>query len=170
MKFIKLVYLVFTIMILFTLIFVVIVMQTPEINRFQWKYWPVLIVAIVLIITIEIMLFCCISVSRSSPLNVILLIVFVIAFAYLIGFVCYFYTPELILIALVITIAGFLGMTIYAFVTPYDITIWGSVLFGVSIAFLVLVIVGIIVRCKVLTLIICFIGVTLGLIYVAYDT
>ena len=61
-------------------------------------------------------------------------------------------------------------MTIYAFVTPYDITIWGSVLFGVSIAFLVLVIVGIIVRCKILTLIICFIGVTLGLIYVAYDT
>ena len=61
-------------------------------------------------------------------------------------------------------------MTIYAFVTPYDITIWGSVLFGVSIAILVLVIVGIIVRCKILTLIICFIGVTLGLIYVAYDT
>ena len=73
-------------------------------------------------------------------------------------------------VALLLTVAGFSAMTLYAFLTPTDITIWGSVLFGVSIAFLLFAIVVIFIYNKVVHMIFCLVGVILGLIYVAYDT
>ena len=134
------------------------------------KYWPILIVAFVVIIVIEILLFCVTSISRSWPTNMILLIVFTICFAYLVGFLCYFYEPIEIFIALSVAVSGFIAMTVYGFVTDFDITVFWSVLFGASIALLVLCIILIFVSCKPLFIFVCFLGVTLGLVYVAYDT
>ena len=138
MQFIKKVYLTLTLMIAFTCWFVIMCMFFPEINKFQYKYWPILIVLFVIIITIEIMVFCCHSISRSSPLNIILLCIFTLCFAYLIGFICYFFDPIAVVAAFLLTLAGFAGMTIYAFVTKTDLTVWWAVLFGVSLAFFVL--------------------------------
>jgi FtsH-binding integral membrane protein len=74
------------------------------------------------------------------------------------------------MIALIITISGFLAMTIYAFTTTTDITVYWAVLFGASIALLVLCIICIFVKCKPLFIFLCFFAVVLGLFYVAYDT
>ena len=129
-----------------------------------------LILAIVIILVIEILLFCFIQISRSYPTNVILLVIFTFCFAYLIAFICGVEDPTLVFMALAITAMAFLGMSIYAYITPYDITVWGSVLFGFSIAFLIFGIIVIFAKVKILTLIFCLIGVFLGLVYVAYDT
>jgi FtsH-binding integral membrane protein len=91
MDFIKKVYATFTIMLLVTAIFVVICLQNHAIAKFQWKYWPLLILAFIAIITIEILLFCCPSVSRKYPTNINLLIIFTICYAYIIGFICSFF-------------------------------------------------------------------------------
>ena len=116
------------------------------------------------------MLFCFISISRSYPTNVVLLVIFTFCFAYLIAFICGVEDPSLVFMALTITALAFLGMTMYAYITPYDITVWASVLFGFSVAFLLFVIIVLLAKVKILNLIFCLIGVTLGLIYVAFDT
>ena len=171
MEFIKKVYLIFAIMMFSTLIFVFICMNVPAITKFQWKYWPLLILAFIVILVIEILLFCFISISRSYPTNVILLVIFTFCFAYLIAFICGIEDPKLVFFALGITAMAFLGMTMYAYITPYDITIWWSVIFGFSLAFLVFGIILLFVKVsKIVVLIFCLLGVLLGLIYVAYDT
>ena len=123
-----------------------------------------------MILVIEILIFCVTSIARSSPANIILLAVFTLCFAYLIGFICYFYEPIAVVAALLLTFAGFVGMTIYAFVTKTDLTIWWAWLFGISLAFIVLGLVFLFVYNQIAYLIYCMIGVILGLIYVAFDT
>ena len=170
MGFIKKVYFLFSIMLAATLLFVFVCMEERRINKWQLKYWPILIIAIVVLITIEILLFCVTSISRSWPTNIILLVIFTICFAYLVGFICYFYEPLDVFIALLVAVSGFIAMTIYGFFTQFDITVFWSVLFGASIALLVLCIILIFVSCKPLFIFVCILGITLGLIYVAYDT
>ena len=126
--------------------------------------------AIVLIIAIEIAIICSRTVSRSAPLNVILLGIFVVCEAYLVAYICHDYDPMLVAAALLITVAGFIGMTLYAFLTKNDLTIWYAWLFGISLAFLAFGLVFLFVYNKILYLIFCLIGVILGLIYVAFDT
>jgi len=169
-RFIKKVYLIFTIMMFSTLAFVGICMHVTAITRFQMQYWPLLIVAIVLVLVIEIAIFCCTSVSRSWPLNVILLVIFTVCFAYLVGFICALADPMEVFLALVLASAGFGAMTLWAYVTDFDLTVWWAVLFGASIALLVFGIVLIFVDCRPAVILFCLLGVILGLVYVAYDT
>ena len=61
-------------------------------------------------------------------------------------------------------------MTFFALVTPWDLTVWWAVLFGMSIALLVMGLVLIFVDCEALYIVYCFFGVILGLLYVAFDT
>lgn len=159
-----------TIMIACTALFVTACVLCPQIGEFQYEYWPLIIVAFVLIITIEISIFCFKSVARSSPVNVILLVIFTACFAYILGFLCYFYEPMAIYAAFLLTLAGFVGMTIYAFVTNTDLTIWWAWLFGIGLAFFAFGLIFFFVYNRILYLIYCLIGVILGMIYVAYDT
>ena len=131
--------------------------------------WPIIIVAIIIIITIEIVIFCT-PVGRKAPANFILLIIFTICLAYLIGLICYFQEPLMVYCALLITTAGFVGMTIYAMVTDTDYTIYWALLFGVSFAFFIFGIILLFVYNKIAYLIFALIGVILGLVYVAFDT
>merc|ERR1712194_804877 len=100
----------------------------------------------------------------------ILLCIFTFCFAYLLGFICYFYEPIAVVGAFLITCAGFAGMTLYAFLTKTDLTIWWAWLFGASLAFFVFGIVFFFVYNEILWCIYCLLGVLLGLIYVAFDT
>ena len=170
MLFIKRVYMTFTLMIACTLLFLTLCVAFPAIGDFQMEYWPIVIPAIILIIVIEISIFCFRSISRSYPLNIILLIIFTICFAYLAGFLSYFYEPMAVYSAFLLTLAGFIGMTIYAFVTKTDLTLWWAWLFGISLAFLAFGLIFFFIYNHIVYLVFCLIGVILGMLYVAYDT
>jgi FtsH-binding integral membrane protein len=73
-------------------------------------------------------------------------------------------------LAFAIAVAGFVGMTIYAFCAKTDLTVWWALIFGLSLAFLVACIIALFVRNKIFHIVLCFVGVGLGLFYVAYDT
>eukprot|EP00355_Strombidium_rassoulzadegani_P002229 CAMPEP_0168610732 /NCGR_PEP_ID=MMETSP0449_2-20121227/1951_1 /TAXON_ID=1082188 /ORGANISM="Strombidium rassoulzadegani, Strain ras09" /LENGTH=111 /DNA_ID=CAMNT_0008651071 /DNA_START=323 /DNA_END=654 /DNA_ORIENTATION=+ len=100
----------------------------------------------------------------------ILLVIFVASFAYLVGFICCLYDPLLVLLALLVTFAGFMAMTVFAYTTNFDLTKYWAVLFGASIVLLVMGLICLFVECSPLFIVLCVLGVTLGLVYVAYDT
>ena len=126
--------------------------------------------ALVVIIVIEVLLFCVLSISRHYPTNLILLLVFTFCFSYCVGYLCSLSEPLEILIALSVAVCGFASMTIYGMVTEFDITVFWSVLFGGSVALIVLLTILFFVPCQTLFVVFCYFGVLLGLIYVAYDT
>ena len=160
-------------MLLVTLGFIGIELAVPEIGLWQLEYWPLLIVAIVIAITCEIMIFCCghcCCYTAKPPLNYILLTIFLICECYIIGFICAWSDPQNVFFALVLASAGFIGMTIFAFVCPYDVTVWWGVLLGLSLILLVMTIILLFVQDKVLLIVVASLGTLLALIYVTYDT
>ena len=68
-------------------------------------------------VIIMIMLACCESIARSYPLNMILLGIFTIFEAFLVGAISSVYSTETVLIALGITAVVVVGITIFAFQT-----------------------------------------------------
>eukprot|EP00933_Yihiella_yeosuensis_P004331 TRINITY_DN108700_c0_g1_i1.p1 TRINITY_DN108700_c0_g1~~TRINITY_DN108700_c0_g1_i1.p1 ORF type:complete len:254 (+),score=33.26 TRINITY_DN108700_c0_g1_i1:100-861(+) len=79
---------------------------------------------------------CCENTMRETPTNYILLSVFTVAEAVLVGFVCIQYTQESVLIALAVTSFVVVGLTIFACQTSYDITGFAPYVFVASLVFM----------------------------------
>lgn len=62
--------------------------------------------------------------ARSYPVNLILLSLFTICEAYLLGFSCALVESDILVQALLITLVIFLGLTLFAFQTKYDFASW----------------------------------------------
>ena len=73
----------------------------------------------------SIALICCRGLSRSVPINYILLGIFTMCEAYLVGFIAANYEPEVVLAAAVSTAVITIGISVYAFTTKSDFTICG---------------------------------------------
>lgn len=73
-----------------------------------------------------IMLACCESVRRSSPMNVICLGIFTLAQSFMMGCMSIIYDPDTVLMAAGITAAVCLALTIFAFQTKWDFTVMGG--------------------------------------------
>ena len=109
-------------MLIFTFSFVVCCIMFEEIREFQIEYWPIVVVCLIIYLVIAITLICFTQVSRTSPINWILLLILTLALTYTVGFITAFYSPELVGLALLLTLAGFVGMTLWAMMMPYDLT------------------------------------------------
>lgn len=79
---------------------------------------------------------------RQFPLNVILLGVFTLAEAFLVGMITSFHDVDAVLLAFLVTCAAVAGLTIFAMNTKVDATKWGSMLGVLTIVLLVLVLAG----------------------------
>lgn len=90
--------------------------------RHRELFWIALIVLIVTMIALA----CCESVRRKSPMNFIFLALFTLAQSFLLGCTSAIYQPDTVLMAVGVTTAVCLGLTIFAFQTKWDFTVCGG--------------------------------------------
>jgi len=133
-RFIKKVYSIILAQLLFTVGVIAVFAFTPAIRGL---YAPgnnagfiLYIVSYVVFLVTYIAIICCASVRRKFPANLITLLLFTTAFAFMLGSVAAFHRTDWLWIAMGITAAICLALTLFAFQTKYDFTGWGVYLYG----------------------------------------
>ena len=87
---------------------------------------------------ITLILLCCIkSLARTVPTNYVLLLVFTVCESYSLMYIVSYYETDIVFVALAITVACTLGLTIYAWTTKSDFTPWYAWMWGVLFTFVV---------------------------------
>ena len=112
----------------------------------------------------------CTPAGRTVPANYIGLLVFTIAESYLVSAVVSDYNANAVYAAALMTAAVTIGVTIYAFTTKTDFTIYGGALFVISFALLGFGLVAIITQNRMLYNFYNLIGVIFYGFYLIYDT
>ena len=92
-------------------------MHSRELQIFMKEQVWIFIVALVVNIVCSYALFCYQSCSRTVPRNFILLGLFTITEAYFVGAICAMSNPTNVFIALVLTAALVIGLSLFAFTT-----------------------------------------------------
>ncbi|KAH8277857.1 hypothetical protein KR018_008708 [Drosophila ironensis] len=135
-------------------------------RRNMWLFWVSLGVLFVTMICMA----CCESVRRQTPTNFIFLGLFTAAQSFLMGVSATRYAPQEVLMAVGITAAVCLALTLFAMQTKYDFTMMGGILVACMVVFLIFGIVAIFVKGKIITLVYASIGALLFSVYLIYDT
>ncbi|XP_068145526.1 protein lifeguard 1 isoform X2 [Drosophila tropicalis] len=135
-------------------------MQNP------WLFWIALCVLIVTMICMA----CCESVRRKTPLNFIFLFLFTLAESFLLGIIAGQYQADEVLMAVGITAAVSLGLTLFALQTKFDFTMCGGVLVCCLVVFIIFGIVAIFVSGKIFAMVYASLGALLFSVYLVYDT
>ena len=134
-QFIRKVYSLVSLQLLITSVFIAVMKLVPAITQFvavnSWILWLSMIGTIVIVI----MLACCESMSRSYPLNLILLMIFTVLESLLLGCISSQYKTDTLLIAAGLTAFVVVGITIFAFQTKIDFTGIGEYTFHMKIGF-----------------------------------
>ncbi|XP_050445234.1 protein lifeguard 1 isoform X2 [Cataglyphis hispanica] len=138
----------------------------------QWAFNHVelLWIAIGTIFVLMICMVCCTNMRRKAPMNYIFLFLFTLMFAFLLAVISSAFKSEEVMLAIGITMAVCLGLTIFAFQTKIDFTGLHNVLF---VALLILIIFGIIAISwpeRIMTLIYASLGALIFSLYLIYDT
>ncbi|CAH2237555.1 protein lifeguard 1 [Pararge aegeria] len=131
-----------------------------------YLFWIALVVLIVCLISMA----CCTEVRRTAPMNFIFLTLFTLAQSFLLGVVTSTYSVDAVMMAVGITAAVSLGLTLFAFQTKWDFTMMGGALVAASIVLLVFGILALIMRNNILTIVYASAGALIFSLYLVYDT
>ncbi|KAH8405854.1 hypothetical protein KR215_010638 [Drosophila sulfurigaster] len=132
----------------------------------SWLFWVALAVLLVTMICMA----CCESVRRQTPTNFIFLGLFTIAQSFLLGVSASRYAPTEVLMAVGITAAVCLALTLFAMQTKVDFTMMGGILLACMVVFMIFGIVAIFFKGKIITLVYASFGALLFSVYLIYDT
>ncbi|BFG03487.1 protein lifeguard 1 [Drosophila madeirensis] len=132
----------------------------------MWLFWVALGVMLVTMLSMA----CCESVRRQTPTNFIFLGIFTIAQSFLMGVSATRYAPTEVLLAVGITAAVCLALTLFALQTKYDFTMMGGILIACMVVFLIFGIVAMFMKGKIITLVYASFGALLFSVYLIYDT
>jgi len=168
--FIKKVYSIVSLQMLITTIIVACVVTIEELKGFFYQNFWILYLFMAGTFVVMIVLACCESVARKHPINLILLGTFTIFESFLIGAISSRYKTDTLLIAVGITLAVVIGLTIFAFQTKIDFTGCGVYLFVICLVFFVFGIFAMIFRSKVLQVVYAAMGAGIFSIYLVFDT
>ncbi|KAK2586924.1 hypothetical protein KPH14_009854 [Odynerus spinipes] len=136
------------------------------VQRHQEVFWICFATTIILIICMA----CCSNVRRKAPLNFVFLFLFTIAEGFLLAMAASTYKSEEVLMAVGITAAVCLALTIFAFQTKWDFTGFHSILFIALIVLLIFGIIAMIWPSKIMQLVYASLGALLFSFYLIYDT
>ena len=153
-----------------TTAFVAIAVANPEVIMWQIKNMGMFYFMIVLSLIAECCIICNRDLGRTVPINYALLGVVTVGQSYCLSMICAFYTPESVFMVLLVTTLSFVAMSLYAINTTTDLTIFGSVLAGASMAMVAMAMILMFTNCPVLRMIYDLIGTVLALLFVAVDT
>lgn len=132
----------------------------------SWLFFLALVVVLISMITLA----CCGEVRRRSPTNFILLAVFTVAEAFLLAVTSAAYEAIEVLMAVGITAAVCLALTLFAFQTKYDFTMCGGFLLVSVVILLIFGIVAIFVQNRIVSLVYASLGALIFSMYLVYDT
>jgi FtsH-binding integral membrane protein len=121
-------------------------------------------------IVTSITLLCCRSVSRHVPTNYILLSIFTLCEAYIVGFIAARFDPNIVAVAAFCTAGMTIGITVYAFTTKNDFTLFGPILFVVGFTLAFASILFFTVPIQAMHVVWCIIAVILFSFYLLFDT
>ena len=169
-NFIRKVYLILSSQLILTASMSTVAMYSVATQNFLINNIWLLVVSFVFNLVSCYALVCYKSCSRTVPNNYILLFVFTFTEAYLLMFVTAFTYPENVFIALVLTAAIVISLTIYAFKTEKDFTIMGGLLFMVLIILFVASILAFFIQSRIFDIIISSCTVILFGFYLIFDT
>lgn len=131
-----------------------------------WLFW----VAFAMVLVCLISMACCESVRRTAPTNFIFLGLFTAAESFLLGIATSVYDAKSVMLAIGITAAVCLALTLFAFQTKWDFTMMGGILVCLVVVLFVFGIVAMIVRNNILSLVYASLGALLFSFYLVYDT
>ncbi|GBF92842.1 hypothetical protein Rsub_05461 [Raphidocelis subcapitata] len=144
-------------------------MFVPEVQATVRRYPGMYYAAWGLAFGLMLVISCVEKARRQFPINVILLGLFTLAEAFLVGMITAFHKVEAVMLAFIVTSAAVAALTIFAMNTKIDATKWGVLLFPLSIVLMVLVVIGIFWRQRILYLAISGIAAMLFSAYLVYD-
>lgn len=124
--FIKKVYSILTTQLLVTLAIITLFVFHKPTNLWVKQHHELFWVAFGVVLVTMIAMACCESVRRNFPINFIFLGIFTLAESFLLGCMSAVYDPDLVMMAVGITAAVTLGLTIFAFQTKLDFTVMGG--------------------------------------------
>lgn len=168
--FIRKVYSILMVQLAITMAFIALLCYEPNTKRFVQQTPSLFIVALIIMIVAMITLACCGEIRRKAPINFIMLFIFTIAEGFLLGVSASTYKQDAVLMAVGITAAVCLALTLFAFQTKYDFTMMGGVLLVAVIILMVFGIVAIFVHNKIVQLVYASLGALIFSIYLVYDT
>jgi FtsH-binding integral membrane protein len=168
--FIRKVYLLLTFQLVFTFVWIALVMENKQLRTFvQHNNELAMISGIGLFVSLYALL-CFLDFQRTVPNNYIMLSVFTVCEAYFVAFICSFSDRQTVLLAGAMTITVSIALTLYAFWTRRDFTKMGGMLF-VSLCVLILAsVVLIMVPIKPIRVFLNVVCVILFGFYLVYDT
>ncbi|XP_044749186.1 protein lifeguard 1-like [Coccinella septempunctata] len=135
----------------------------------QHNSWLVILAFVTIIITI-IALSCCGDLRRKSPHNFIFLGLFTLAESFILAVCSSRYKTDIVFMAVGITAAVCLGLTLFAFQTKWDFTMIGGFLFVALIILMIFGFVTIFFRGKTMQMVYASFGALLFSVYLIYDT
>jgi len=168
--FIRKVYSILTVQLSVTLAIIALFVFHKQTNLWIKQHHSLIWVAFGVTLVTMIAMVCCESVRRTSPMNFIFLGIFTLAESFVLGCMSVVYDPDIVMMAVGITAAVSLGLTLFAFQTKWDFTVMGGVLFVAAIVLMVFGIIAIFVPGKTIKLIYASLGALLFCIYLIYDT
>ncbi|XP_075252838.1 protein lifeguard 2-like [Convolutriloba macropyga] len=168
--FIRKVYAILSVQLLITLGFIALFVFSEPVKDYVADQAWMLIVAIILTFGLLIALVCVESLRRKTPINFILLGLFTICESFLLGVISSQYDTKIVLVAITVTAVVALSLTLFAFQTKIDFTVYSGLLFVLLICLLVFGIIAIIFPNDILTAVYGSLGALVFSAYLVIDT
>uniref|UniRef100_A0A1Q3EUD2 Putative n-methyl-d-aspartate receptor glutamate-binding subunit n=1 Tax=Culex tarsalis TaxID=7177 RepID=A0A1Q3EUD2_CULTA len=168
--FIRKVYSILTVQLSITLGFICLFMYHRPTNIWVKQHPEMFWIAFGVMLVTLISMACCSSVRRKAPMNFIFLGLFTLAQSFLLGITTARFSSQEVLLAVGITAAVCLGLTLFAFQTKWDFTVMGGVLFVAVIILMLFGIIAIFFPGKTITIVYASFGALIFSIYLIYDT
>ncbi|XP_053606662.1 protein lifeguard 1-like isoform X2 [Plodia interpunctella] len=128
-------------------------------------------VAFATVFVVLIVMACCGDVRRKSPMNFIFLGIFTVAQSFLLGVASSVYDVDAVMMAVGITAAVCLALTLFALQTKYDFTTMGGALLCAVVILMIFGIICIFIPSnKIVTLVYASLGALIFSLYLVYDT
>jgi len=171
LKFIQKVYLILSIMLIWTSSIVMLCFLSNPVYSFIINNIWIFYTALALYFILFIVLVCFSRVARKKPWNYIFVFLFATAVGIVLGTsIPGNYDGTYVLICLAITLFITFSVSIYACQTKKDFTTKGGLLFSLFVSLLVLIILQFFMRDRIIGLLISVFGAFLMTIYIIYDT
>lgn len=168
--FIRKVYSILLLQLSVTLGFICLFVYHKPTQNFVAGHPELWIVAIIVLIVSLIALSCCGELRRKTPTNYIMLTLFTVAESFFLAMTASRYNSEEVVMAVGITAAVCLALTLFAFQTKIDFTVMSGALFIALVILFIFGIVAMIWHNKIVSMVYASLGALLFSIYLVYDT
>ncbi|GFS47611.1 protein lifeguard 1 [Nephila pilipes] len=168
--FVRKVYLILTIQMLFTLGILSIFIFEPHVREFVRDNTFVRYIFLAIFIGIYLGLACSGSMRRKFPTNIILLSIFTLSAAFVLGSISSYFETTAVFITIGITTGVCIAVILFSFHTKFDFTTCGGMLCILLLILLLFGIIAIFVREQIMTMIYAAFGAIVFVLYLAYDT